>query len=245
MLSTCSTIQTLITSGNSSSGDLSKSQAESGDALKKNEDCPLKCNWCDKCFRQNEDLDLHKLTHTEQKPFECNQCGQRFSLKRNLNQHRKIHTEKNGFKCNYCNKYFDHKGHLNEHKRIHTGEKPFKCNQCGKCFNRKSLLKQHQETHNIENFYKLIQSDQLSAELVSVQKSIQAGEEYFNHYQQCFPQLQQQKSTEGKPHSLNSDVNDKSETQGVLIENETEKTNLTGEPCKCKKLDNCFSICES
>ena len=190
---------------------------------------PLKCNQCNKCFRKKEDLEWHKRMHTGQKPFECNQCGKRFSLKGNLNQHQRTHSVEKSFKCNYCYKCFSHKGHLNEHKIIHTGEKPFKCNECHKCFNRKGLLKQHQQlTH------------QLLKDL-----NIQTSEEPF-YKKQCdkYRNLQDNKTSGEQDKSLNCDDGDKFIIQGVILEKETERTNLTRDLCKYEELSEKTKLCE-
>lgn len=53
----------------------------------------------------------------------CEICGMRFGLLENLNRHRMIHTDQRPFPCTYCEKRFRLAQHLKEHIRIHTGEK--------------------------------------------------------------------------------------------------------------------------
>lgn len=52
----------------------------------------------------------------------CEICGMRFGLLENLNRHRMIHTDQRPFPCTYCTKRFRLAQHLKEHIRIHTGK---------------------------------------------------------------------------------------------------------------------------
>lgn len=246
-------VQTLVVTESSTSGDMRDIQAGNPDEFEhvRAEEHPLKWSQCDKNFSRKEQInqhekthttgksfqcdhcgksfhkkqhrDVHEQTHTGEKPFECDQCGKWFSQKGNLNLHKKTHTGVKAFKCNYCNRCFGHKGHLNEHKRIHTGEKPFSCNQCNKRFNRKSLLRQHQETHTRENCFEFTQFDQL----LNKQENTQIVSN--NHTAE-----ETLKTSDEQDKSLNCDFGDRLE--GVT--QETEETNLSGESCKYKDLGN-------
>ena len=222
-------VQTLVLTQSSTTGDhgLCDFQAGNVDQLERAEEHPLKCDQCDKCFSQKEELVQHERTHTEDKPFECNQCGKRFYLEGNLFLHKEIHRGK-PFECNYCNKCFSHKGHLNEHRRIHTGEKPFSCNQCDKRFNRKSLLKQHQVTHTRENCFEFTQFDQSSGQPETVERHIQT---------ETVSNIHTGEETLKTSNEQDKSLNDMLGSQGVILEEDTEGTNLTGEPCKYKEPD--------
>ena len=190
------TVQTVVSCEQSTSGDVCEGEAGIADKEERAGEPLFECNQCKKCFTQEEDLDQHKRSHTEEKPFECNQCGKRFSLKGNLNQHKITHTGKKAFKCNYCNRCFGHKGHLNEHTRIHTGEKPFSCSQCDKRFNRKGLLKQHLKTHTGGKRLKCVKCGEFLCERGSV-ASLEEESLNENQCPRCFRQTQGNLTGEG------------------------------------------------
>jgi len=70
---------------------------------------------CNKKFRENSDLQRHKLTHTGYQPFKCDLCNEKFTQKKSLVVH----------------------------IRIHTGARPFSCLKCDKSFSRNDVLKNH------------------------------------------------------------------------------------------------------
>ncbi|XP_017266707.1 zinc finger protein 341 isoform X2 [Kryptolebias marmoratus] len=54
--------------------------------------CPkLKCNFCDKIFSKNFDLQQHIRSHTGEKPFQCIVCGRAFAQKSNVKKHMQTH----------------------------------------------------------------------------------------------------------------------------------------------------------
>ncbi|XP_068606382.1 zinc finger protein 341 [Brachionichthys hirsutus] len=51
----------------------------------------LKCNYCDKVFSKNFDLQQHIRSHTGEKPFQCIVCGRAFAQKSNVKKHMQTH----------------------------------------------------------------------------------------------------------------------------------------------------------
>uniref|UniRef100_A0A8C6WY91 Zinc finger protein 341 n=1 Tax=Neogobius melanostomus TaxID=47308 RepID=A0A8C6WY91_9GOBI len=51
----------------------------------------LKCNFCDKIFCKNFDLQQHIRSHTGEKPFQCIVCGRAFAQKSNVKKHMQTH----------------------------------------------------------------------------------------------------------------------------------------------------------
>ena len=51
----------------------------------------LKCQYCDKMFTKNFDLQQHVRSHTGEKPFQCIVCGRAFAQKSNVKKHMQTH----------------------------------------------------------------------------------------------------------------------------------------------------------
>uniref|UniRef100_A0A1A7WSH4 Zinc finger protein 341 n=2 Tax=Iconisemion striatum TaxID=60296 RepID=A0A1A7WSH4_9TELE len=51
----------------------------------------LECNFCDKIFSKNFDLQQHIRSHTGEKPFQCIVCGRAFAQKSNVKKHMQTH----------------------------------------------------------------------------------------------------------------------------------------------------------
>ncbi len=56
----------------------------------------LKCNYCDKSFSKNFDLNQHVRSHTGEKPFQCIVCGRAFAQKSNVKKHMQTHKVGSG-----------------------------------------------------------------------------------------------------------------------------------------------------
>jgi len=51
----------------------------------------LQCQYCDKSFTKNFDLQQHTRSHTGEKPFQCIVCGRAFAQKSNVKKHLQTH----------------------------------------------------------------------------------------------------------------------------------------------------------
>jgi len=51
----------------------------------------LQCQYCDKTFTKNFDLQQHTRSHTGEKPFQCVVCGRAFAQKSNVKKHLQTH----------------------------------------------------------------------------------------------------------------------------------------------------------
>lgn len=107
---------------------------------KSNDMIGVKCNICDKNFKNVKDMKEHQEIHSKKK-FECELCKKKFSRKKYLNQHLNVH---NGtlYHCSICEREFNNKSNLNKHCALHY-EKTFRCHYCNKMFHTKQGLKKH------------------------------------------------------------------------------------------------------
>ena len=111
-------------------------------------DRPFVCNQinCNKTYKTKSHLITHQLTHSSVKSFGCNKCDKRFKSNSELNLHKKfVHSNIHPFICpqSNCNKSFKRISHLNLHKRIHCSDKPFECDECNQRFKLKYYLSAH------------------------------------------------------------------------------------------------------
>ncbi|XP_031617256.1 zinc finger protein 879-like [Contarinia nasturtii] len=106
-----------------------------------------KCQYCQKEFYLAEYYNRHMRVHTKEKPYQCEVCDKSFSQSNTLIQHKRIHTGEKPYVCTICSKAFSVRDYLLKHIRVHTGEKPFECEICGKKYSQRSGLKSHQKSH--------------------------------------------------------------------------------------------------
>uniref|UniRef100_A0A3P8SM38 C2H2-type domain-containing protein n=1 Tax=Amphiprion percula TaxID=161767 RepID=A0A3P8SM38_AMPPE len=114
---------------------------------------PYVCKICGESFGYSKSLKAHMTIHTGEKPYSCETCGKHFSLSCNLSRHMRTHTGEKPYSCKTCGKNFSQSGNLWHHMRIHTGEKPYSCEICGKKFSQHGLLLVHMTTHTGEKPY--------------------------------------------------------------------------------------------
>ena len=77
----------------------------------------LKCEICDKEFKNNKSLEYHvNIIHNLEKNYLCNICQKVFYAQSRLTSHMKIvHEKKKHHKCGSCNKPFSTHQNLNKH----------------------------------------------------------------------------------------------------------------------------------
>ena len=139
------------------------------------------CQYCNKCFEDENNFNLHLISHfknndtvsnqpfidvnikknvSKNKQYICKKpnCGQRFVDKEDLRQHRPIHykkkTKEKTFICDVpgCKAAFERSSRLESHKILrHTEERPFECQTCGKTFATDILLNSH--IKNLHNLF--------------------------------------------------------------------------------------------
>ena len=102
-----------------------------------------KCDECDKGFPYKDQLNRHKVIHSDVKNYSCSFCGKKFKSNTCVNTHEKIHQGVKPYKCNYCAKAFLKLDKVRKHELIHTGAMDFTCSKCEKKFNQKI----NQQTH--------------------------------------------------------------------------------------------------
>lgn len=84
------------------------------------------CPDCDKCYKHQSTLAMHRKVHTGEYKFKCQYCHKKFYLAEYYNRHMRVHTREKPYECDVCQKSFSQSNTLIQHKRIHTGEKVMK-----------------------------------------------------------------------------------------------------------------------
>lgn len=79
------------------------------------------CPECNKCYKHQSTLAMHKKIHTGEYKYKCQYCQKEFYLAEYYNRHMRVHTKEKPYKCQYCDKAFSQSNTLIQHKRIHTG----------------------------------------------------------------------------------------------------------------------------
>ncbi|XP_052562387.1 oocyte zinc finger protein XlCOF26-like isoform X2 [Culex pipiens pallens] len=107
-----------------------------------------KCSFCSEWFTNVSSLVIHELRHQQSNVLKCDQCNRIFRQQTNLQRHLKEHQNKvEIFACDECGKTFTQSINLEIHRRTHSGTRPSLCDLCSKCFYCPSSLRLHRLTH--------------------------------------------------------------------------------------------------
>jgi len=111
-------------------------------------DMRVQCDQCDKNFRRESYLQVHKkAVHSAINPYTCDQCQRSFTSSWGLKMHMTVHSDDRPFQCKLCDKKFKRNYELNKHMAFHVPDRPYICNICGKSFQVERNLKTHQYVH--------------------------------------------------------------------------------------------------
>uniref|UniRef100_A0A674EGL8 Zinc finger protein 341 n=1 Tax=Salmo trutta TaxID=8032 RepID=A0A674EGL8_SALTR len=131
----------------------------------------LKCNFCDKVFSKNFDLQQHIRSHTGEKPFQCIVCGRAFAQKSNVKKHMQTHKVWPSGVANsvsrlpiavkvvpLCNEEEEEEqpGQQAQTKQIILIDSSYQCQFCAGKFSTYFQLKSHMTQHKGEQVYKCV-----------------------------------------------------------------------------------------
>ena len=119
------------------------------------------CHVCNKSFKTEYNLGLHKRSHatvycdqcdykcegrkrlqshvsrkhaeTKKDPYVCHVCSKALTTSQQLKYHLQIHGDEE-FRCEHCQKMFKVEKNMRKHVIMHHKEKKFICEQCGESF---------------------------------------------------------------------------------------------------------------
>ncbi|CAG9860320.1 unnamed protein product [Phyllotreta striolata] len=116
------------------------------------------CDQCGKAFKNNKQLNNHKLTHKDKSnklANVCEECSKAFADRRQLRIHKDVvHKKLRPFLCNFCGYKSSSRNSLKIHIRQHTGEKPFSCSTCSYTTSDHNSLRRHKLRHTGDKPYK-------------------------------------------------------------------------------------------
>ena len=106
------------------------------------------CPYCGQSFHQQQGLNSHLRSCTQQLPYLCDLCGAKFNHMQSMQSHRRVHTGEKPYQCTHCGSRFADQRNLKRHRRIHENAFPYQCPLCFKRFRHSNSLKSHLVMHN-------------------------------------------------------------------------------------------------
>uniref|UniRef100_H2Z5J7 C2H2-type domain-containing protein n=1 Tax=Ciona savignyi TaxID=51511 RepID=H2Z5J7_CIOSA len=145
------------TSSSAPSGvpDSSASPEKKGDSADTKKKFP--CQFCNKVFSKNFDLEQHKRSHTGEKPFQCIVCGRAFAQKSNVKKHmvsHKVWLKETASFSQPCAKEGDSADATNG-----NFDESFICQYCGEAFPSYNKRKSHMQVHKDKQVYKCLKEE--------------------------------------------------------------------------------------
>ncbi|MCG8475422.1 MAG: C2H2-type zinc finger protein, partial [Cytophagales bacterium] len=108
----------------------------------------LSCQYCNRLFKSQKQLDLHLLAHEQRKLKLCRQCGGAYV---GLSRHIATHSGERPYQCEQCGKRFTLNGALTSHSLVHKKDKPYTGEKCRKQTATLNDLQAHQSKYNGKN----------------------------------------------------------------------------------------------
>lgn len=110
----------------------------------------LKCDQCDFKATSSSKLKNHIMLHIDERPIKCNHCEKSFRNNPQLNEHVKLlHSKTQLFPCIGCGLSFYSNAQLSKHTQVKHSNEIFSCHLCEKTFMSPQGLKTH--VRNIHN----------------------------------------------------------------------------------------------
>lgn len=104
----------------------------------------LKCTFCSKVCKSQDDLREHRKTHVGEKPFSCPICKKPFKQQASLTAHIEKHKEDDENTCMQCNKHFSSKNDLRKHAQTAHPD-TYTCEKCRRTFTTRARLDKHKD----------------------------------------------------------------------------------------------------
>ncbi|KAG5668167.1 hypothetical protein PVAND_016117 [Polypedilum vanderplanki] len=104
------------------------------------------CDLCDTKFTFKTTLARHimLLHYHSDKHYICNYCQKSFKNNLAMEMHKKRHT--NFIKCEICNENINSKSFYHHKKEMHNVDRTYDCSECSSIFTTKNRLKYHKQT---------------------------------------------------------------------------------------------------
>ena len=105
----------------------------------------IKCQFCEKKFKNKSLVTRHERTHTKEMPYACELCGARFAQISNRNAHRDNVCLKLKKTCKFCGELLSGSANMKHHLDFtHKMKDRLECHVCG--ISVRSNLKRHCKT---------------------------------------------------------------------------------------------------